>query len=87
MIEESDWLTRGIPAERLKYERYCIYIGGSLYLTRLNMNLNIPEFAKFIGFSKRKVKCWENRSYNFTLKELSKIFSKLDAILKIEITI
>lgn len=87
MIEENDWLTRGIPEEILKYERYSIYIGSSLYLTRLNMDLNISEFAKLIDFPKRKVKCWENGSYNFTLRELSKIFSKLDAKLKIEITV
>ena len=87
MIEENDWLTRGIPAEVLKYEKYCSYVGGSLYLIRLKMDLNIPQFAKLIDFPKRKVKCWENGYYNFTLRELSKIFSKLDSVLKIEITI
>lgn len=85
-IKTSDWLTHNVPEDRLKFEKYSCSIGAMLYLERNKRKMTVREFAKLLQVSKHRVKRWESYCYNFSLKELGYIFSKLDLQFHFEIS-
>lgn len=85
-IETSDWITNGVPEDRLKFEKYSCSIGARLYRERIKRKMTVKEFAELLQVSKHRIKRWESYGYNFSLKEIAYIFSKLNLQIHFEIS-
>lgn len=86
MIEQTEWLIRNLPEDKLKFEKYSCVIGAILYLERDRRKMTVKEFAKLLHVSKCRIKRWESYRYNFSLKELARIFDKLNLEFHFEIS-
>lgn len=53
-------------------------ISKSIAECRLEMNMDQKQFASFMGVTQSMVSKWESEDYNFTIKSLANIISKLD---------
>ncbi len=61
-------------------------ISSAITRERLKLKLNQSEFAEIINASQSLVSRWEHGDYNFSIKKLSEIATKLDLDVNILIT-
>ncbi len=75
---ETKWVTNGLDKNEVKAIAELALISAEIELSRQKMGMTQSEFAKYMGVSQGMVSKWESREYNFTVKSLYDIFSKLN---------
>lgn len=70
-------LGSALSLEQWKNIEYTSKISSVITINRIKRKMTQKEFAKLIGVPKRKVVEYENGDYDFTVKELCNISTKL----------
>lgn len=70
-------LGSALSPEQWKNIEYTSKISSVITINRIKRKMTQKEFAKLIGVPKRKVVKYENGDYDFTVKELCNISTKL----------
>lgn len=60
-------------------------ISAEIAARRIEMNMTQKEFAKYLGVTQGMVSKWESTDYNFSIKTLADLATKLDMVLKVEL--
>ena len=76
--KETNWLTEGLSKADLKTIVELAQISAKIERRRIEMGMTQKEFAVYMGVSQGMVSKWESREYNFTIKSLNEICSKID---------
>jgi len=61
-------------------------ISAEIVARRIEMNMTQKEFAKYLGVTQGMVSKWESSDYNFSIKTLADLATKLNMILKVELS-
>lgn len=83
-VEKRDFFEDVMTEDETKLALLKTKISVALLKERIRMDLGQHEFAKMLGVSQGLISRWEQGEYNFTLKKLVNIFSKLDIDIDIE---
>ena len=78
MIESTNWLTKGISEEQLKYEKTCALVSSQIRTKRYTLGMEQSDFAKYFGVTTKKLREWESGLHDFTEDEFKVIKEKLD---------
>ncbi|WP_022766636.1 helix-turn-helix domain-containing protein [Butyrivibrio sp. XPD2006] len=76
--KETNWLTDGLSKAEMKSIVELAQISSKIERRRIEMGMTQKEFAVYMGVSQGMVSKWESRDYNFTIKSLNEICSKID---------
>ncbi|MBE5901235.1 MAG: helix-turn-helix transcriptional regulator [Lachnospiraceae bacterium] len=76
--ENTTWVTDGMSDVEIKTTIELARISAKIESCRLDMGMTQQEFADYMGVSQGMVSKWESRAYNFTIRSLNEIFSKLN---------
>lgn len=71
-------LCKGLRPEQIYFARLSARMGAAIETERCLRHMSLNEFAKFLGMSKRKLRKIEDGGYNFTIRDVSVICSKLN---------
>lgn len=83
--KNADWIGEGISEAELKTIVELAKISAQIESSRLNLNMNQTEFAKYMGVTQGMISKWESRDYNFTIRSLNEICHKLQLNLSVNI--
>jgi len=75
---------KNLSASDLIASRVLGKISATIVKTRLEMGMTQKEFAQYLEVSQSMVSKWESADYNFSVKALAEIASKLDFDLRIQ---
>ena len=79
-IFENDLSLEDVVAAKLLGE-----ISAAIAKKRIDMNMTQKEFAAYLNVSQGMVSRWEGSTYNYTIRTLVEIFSKLDLSVELRI--
>lgn len=76
--KKTKWVSEGFSDAEVKTIVELAKISAQIERCRLEMGMTQQEFAKYMGVSQGMISKWESREYNFTIKTLNDICSKLN---------
>lgn len=71
-------LGKELRSEQIYFAGLSAQMGAAITAERCSRHMSINEFAKFLGMTRRKLNKIEDGGYNFTMKDVSDICSKLN---------
>ena len=71
-------LGKELRSEQIYFDGLSAQIGAAITTERCYRNMSINEFAKLLGITRKKLNKIEDGGYNFTMKDVSDICSKLN---------
>lgn len=71
-------LGKELRPEQIYFAGLSAQMGAAITAERCYRNMSINEFAKLLGITEEKLKKIEDGGYNFTIRDVSDICSKLD---------
>lgn len=71
-------LGKELRSEQIYFAGLSAQMGAAITAERCSRHMSINEFAKFLGMTRRKLKEIEDGGYNFTIRDVSDICSKLN---------
>lgn len=77
-------LSESLSTTEIITARILTEISSVIRETRIKLNMNQKEFAKFMGVSQSMISKWEGSYYNFTVESLANISDKLDLSLEVK---
>lgn len=77
-IKTTSWLTDKFTQAEITEMKIRATIAAEIGFKRIELELNQKEFAKKMGVSQSMVSKWESGDYNFTIKSLAEIATKLE---------
>jgi transcriptional regulator with XRE-family HTH domain len=75
--KSTSWVTDGLSETEIKTTVELAKISAKITKHRLDMRMTQKEFANYMGVSQGMVSKWESGEYNFSIKSLNEICSKL----------
>lgn len=83
--KKTNWLSEGLSETAIKSIVELAKISAQIEKCRRELGMNQKEFAKYMGVSQGMVSKWESREYNFTIKSLNEICSKVNLSLYVSL--
>lgn len=80
-------ITNPIPTEELAIAGLEASICGEIIAQRIKRGMTQAQFAEYLGVSQGMISKWEAGNYNFTLRSLARIASKLELSLQSPIAV
>lgn len=71
-------LGKELRPEQIYFAGLSAQMGAAITTERYYRNMSINEFAKLLGITEEKLKKIEDGGYNFTIRDVSDICSKLN---------
>lgn len=71
-------LGKELRPEQIYFAGLSAQMGAAITAERCSRHMSLGEFAKFLGVTRRKLREIEDGGYNFTMRDVSDICSKLN---------
>ena len=81
----TDWVSAGLKDADVKTIVELAKISAQIERYRIENEMTQKEFAQYMGVSQGMISKWESREYNFTIKSLNEICSKIDLELSVSL--
>jgi DNA-binding transcriptional regulator YiaG len=84
-VKETNWLTENLTENEIQQIKTAALLSFKIELKRIELGMDLKQFAKYMGVTKRKISKWESGKYNFKISSLIDISYKLNLNLLISI--